>query len=132
MKILNQYRRGIVIIVASTVVDISVRFATSFHLNNVLSTEAVVFTSAAALLLLASHKDGRISFALQRFDLWFALVFLLAGIRAALWAIGFSVGTANLVILVFGIAAGSRLYFWFKQEQHMNSSMTNKHETVDH
>ena len=132
MKTLTSYWRGIVIIVASTVVDVSIRFATSFHLNTVLCTEAVIFTSAGALPLLASHKDGQISFALQRFDLWFALVFLLAGIRAALWAIGFSVGTANLVILVFGIAAGSRLYFWFKQEQQMKSSMTNKHETVDH
>lgn len=132
MKTLTSYWRSIVIIVASTVVDVLIRFASSFHMNIVLPTGAVLFISAGVLLLLASHKDGRISFALQRFDLWFALAFLLAGIRAALWAIGFSVGTANLVILVFGIAAGSRLYFWLKQERQMNTSMTNKHETVDH
>ena len=70
MKTLTSYWRGIVIIVASTVVDVSIRFATSFHLNTVLCTEAVIFTSAGALPLLASHKDGQISFALQRFDLW--------------------------------------------------------------
>jgi hypothetical protein len=101
----------------------SVRFATSFNMDIILPTEAVLFMSGSALLFLASHEDKRISVAVQRFDLWFALAFLLAGIRAALWAIGFSVGTANLVILVFGIAAGSRLYFWFKQERQVKSTM---------
>lgn len=132
MKTLASYWRGIFILVAAMVVDASVRFATSFNMDILLPTEAVLFMSGSALLLVASQYDKRISFVIQRFDLWFALAFLLAGIRGTLWAAGFSVFAANLVILVFGIAVGSRLYFWFKQERQAKSSMANENDTINH
>ena len=132
MKTLASSWRGIVIIVVSTVIDISVRFATSFNMEIIVPTEAVLFIAGSVLLFLATRYAKRNSIAVQKSDLWIALGFLLAGTRAALWATGFSVGTSNLVILVFGIAAGSRLYFWIEQEQQEESSEANDHDAISH
>ena len=109
------YRRALVIVLAATLADITARFAVNFETSRVVSLEAILFLIGGAMLLWAAKRDKGESLNAQRLDLWLALAFGLAGVRAALWAVGIPVFIANLVILALGIVLGALLVNWSRR-----------------
>jgi hypothetical protein len=115
LKRLKQYRRALAVVTASVIADFAARFAFDFDMDRVVPFEAVLFLAGAGTLLWAAGRDKPISPRARRLDLWLALVFGLAGVRAGLWAGGMPVYIANLVILVLGIFLGARLIVWSRR-----------------
>jgi hypothetical protein len=111
----KQYRRPLVVMVAAVIADFTARFAFDFDMDRVVPFEAVLFLAGAGTLLWAAGRDKPFSPRAQRLDLWLALAFGLAGVRAGLWAGGMPVYIANLVILGFGIVLGALLFIRSRQ-----------------
>ncbi|MEK6754543.1 MAG: hypothetical protein AABZ02_00160 [Bacteroidota bacterium] len=109
------YRRLLVIVLAVTLADLTARFDVDFETSRVVSLEAILFLMGGAMLLWAAKRDKAESLSAQRLDLWLALAFGLAGVRAALWAIGIPVFLANPAILALGIALGALLIIWSRR-----------------
>jgi ABC-type iron transport system FetAB permease component len=115
MSKFKTYRRALIVLVAATLADLTVRFAVNFDTSRVVSLEAVLFLVASAALLWAARRDKAVSLSARRVDLWLALAFGLAALRAALWASGVPVYVANLVILVLGIVLGAGFVLWSRR-----------------
>ena len=106
MKIVRRYRHPLAVLAMVLVVDLVVRIGSGFDMAVVVTSEAILFAVAAILLWRAAGRAGAADASLRRLDLWLAACFALAGIRAALWAVGLAVYTANLVILGLAVATG--------------------------
>jgi ABC-type iron transport system FetAB permease component len=127
MPRLNTYRRALIVLAAATLADFTVRFVVNFDTSRVVSLEAVLFLVASAVLLWAARRDKADSLNAQRLDLWLALAFGLAALRAALWASGIPVYVANLVILVLGIVLGAGFVLWSRRAARESAGTDNKH-----
>jgi uncharacterized membrane protein YfcA len=115
LKRVRQYRRALVVVIASVIADFAGRWALDFDMGRVIPFEALLFLAGGGVLLLAAKRDKPDSARALRLDLWVALAFGLAGVRAGLWAAGMPVYVANLVILVLGIFLGVRLIRWSRR-----------------
>ena len=86
--------------------DFAVRLVTGFNPLWVVRAEAVLFLGASVTLwVFLREKPAQV-----RWHLWIqrALValFALAGLRAALWALGLPVARANVIVLVVAVVLG--------------------------
>lgn len=115
LKRLRQYRRAAVVFVASMGADLAARYLLDFDMKRVVPFEAALFLATAGALLWAARQDKPECSRAHRLDLWLALAYGLAGVRAGLWASGIPVHIANLVILVLGIFLGARLIVWSRR-----------------
>lgn len=115
LKRVRQYRRALIVVIGSVIADFAGRWALDFDMDRVIPFEALLFLAGGGVLLLAAKRDRPDSARALRLDLWLALAFGLAGVRAGLWAAGMPVYVANLVILVVGIFLGVRLIRWSRQ-----------------
>jgi uncharacterized membrane protein len=95
-------------------------------MSRVVPLEAILFLLGSFVLLWASRRDKADSLNAQRLDLWLALAFGLAALRAALWASGVPVYVANLVILALGIVLGAGFVFWFRRAARESASPHNE------
>lgn len=95
MPILVQW---ILVISAAAIVDLLVRFRLSPSFAATLWAEAVLFPLTGVVLLLLLKAGPRLKGFRRGLQVVLVWTFFLAGVRAGIWAMGFRVGTANLVI----------------------------------
>jgi hypothetical protein len=91
------------VVLLATTIDLLVRFGGPADFTRVLWAEAFLFplTGLALHLVFRSHpRPSALRRALQGVLLW---AFLLAGLRAGIWAAGSSVGLANLVVFLVAL-----------------------------
>ena len=93
--------RLLLIIVAVSIADVTVRLIFDFQMRRVVLLEAALFAIVALVLTWFATHDK----ALSVVDLWLAVIFGLGSLRAVLWSAGVPVGRANLVVLVVGALA---------------------------
>jgi hypothetical protein len=86
------------------VIELAVRFAIPFALRRVLVVEAVVFLGAGVVSGMLVRRSVQVGW---RYALQWALVgaFVLAAVRAGLWAVGVPVARANQIIGLVGVLA---------------------------
>ncbi len=92
----------ILLLVAVSAVELVIRFVLPFRLGRVLAVEALLFLAAGVVGMVLAARSTQVGWrsVLQ----WILGVGLtLAGIRAALWALGLTVSGANLVIALGGL-----------------------------
>ena len=111
MNVIKRYRRPLSVAVILAVLDLAVRIGSGFDMGVIVPTEAVLFLGAAILLGWMSRNADASDPGTRRLDSWLAACLALAAIRAALWATGVDVYTANLVILAIGLAAVALLLY---------------------
>lgn len=93
------------VILLATAVDLLVRFGGFADFRQVLWVETLLFPLTGLVLHRVFHFDpNRSGFrrGLQTALVW---AFYLAGLRSGIWAAGFPVGAANLVVLIVAIGA---------------------------
>jgi hypothetical protein len=105
MSYFRPFRHSLLIAAAVLVADVGGRLAFAFQMSRVILLEAVVFGTAALLLVWAARRDREQSPTAWRVDLWLAVIFGLASLRAGLWSGGLPVGVANLAVLGVGMLA---------------------------
>jgi hypothetical protein len=113
MSYFRPFRHSLLIAAAVLVADLGGRLAFAFQMSRVILLEAVVFGTAALLLVWAARRDREQPTA-WRVDLWLAVIFGLGSLRAGLWSGGLPVGVANLAVLGVGMLAalGYRFRRW--------------------
>ncbi len=86
------------------IIELAVRFAIPFELRRVLVVEAVVFLGAGVVSGMLVRRSVQVGW---RYALQWALVgaFVLAAVRAGLWAAGVPVARANQIIGLLGVLA---------------------------
>ena len=86
--------------------DFAVRLVTGFNMAWVVRAEAVLFLGAGVTLWVFQREKP----AQVRWHLWtqrvLVAVFALAGLRAALWALGMPVARANVIVAVAAVVLG--------------------------
>ena len=100
---LKFYRRAITIFVIALFVDYSARIYFNFQMDKIMVAEAILFPLSGFILLWIKKKDEKENIGAARFDVWFALFFLLGGLRSALWLTGLPIYTVNLIVLIVGL-----------------------------
>jgi NAD(P)-dependent dehydrogenase (short-subunit alcohol dehydrogenase family) len=88
--------RWTAVVVLATAVDLAGRFLLPFDLMQVMRIEAVLFPLAGIVLLLMVRREPRASGWRRMLQWGLIACFLLAGLRAALWAIGAHPLIANI------------------------------------
>ena len=86
------------------IIELAVRFALPFERRRVLVVEAVVFLGAGVVSGMLVRRSVQVGW---RYALQWALVgaFVLAAVRAGLWAVGVPVARANQIIGLLGVLA---------------------------
>lgn len=103
MSKVSQFRRPLSILAMVLVADLIGRLALDFEMRPVLLLETLVFGTACLLFLWAASRDRSLSATAVKVDLFLALIFGLASIRAELWWAGLPVGMANIIVLGLGV-----------------------------
>ncbi len=111
MMTLRRYRHPLSILAGVLVADLAARIGTGFDMDLVVDLEAALFPVAAVLLWRMAERADAAEARVRRLDLWLAACFALAGIRAVLWAFGFEVYVANLVILGLAVSSGTLVWY---------------------
>ncbi len=106
MGVLRRYRRPLVVVAATTALDLLARVGFGFDMARVVPVEAALFLATAILFAFLGRGRDAGDPAVRRVDLWLAALFALASIRSALWAAGLDVYLANMVVLVVAAVAG--------------------------
>jgi hypothetical protein len=91
----------------ATAIDLTARFAWEFRLDRVLRTEAVLFLAAGGVFVMLLRRRPRATGWLRLLQVTLAAAFGLAGVRAALWAAGAPVVTANMAIFALAVVAAA-------------------------
>jgi len=98
--------RWILLILIIGAADFAVRLITGFNMVWVVRAEAVLFLGAGITLWVFQREKP----AQVRWHLWTQRVvvalFALAGLRAALWALGLPVARANVIVVVVAVVLG--------------------------
>ncbi len=95
--------RWTLLILAAGLTDFAVRIGTGFNMAWVVRAEAPLFLGASfALWLMLRRQPASVRWQ-RRLQGVLVATLALAGLRAALWAAGLPVATANLVVLVAGV-----------------------------
>lgn len=111
MNVIRRYRRPLSILVLLALLDLAVRIGSGFDMDVVIPAEAALFLVAAMLSGWMARNADASDPGPRRLDIWLAVCFILAAIRAGLWASGVDVYAANLVILGIGtVTAAFVLY----------------------
>lgn len=92
----------LVIWVAATV-DLLVRFRGSIGFARVLWTEAVLFPLTGLVLILLLRRNRRLTGFKRGLQVVLVWAFFLAGVRSGIWAAGFGVGAANLMVFLVAL-----------------------------
>lgn len=103
MAFWTTYRTQIYIVLASAILDVSGRILLGFHMPRVSAMEAVLFGVAGVVLLSTSRRHPPQT-RVRRTTVVLGALFLVAALRAGVWATTGSVFAANLVILAVCVA----------------------------
>jgi len=90
-------------ILAATAIDLLVRFWGSANFNWVLWVEAILFPATGVVLLLLLRSNPRLPGFKRGLQVVLVWAFILAGLRSGIWAAGFPVGAANLLIFLVAL-----------------------------
>lgn len=94
--------RWTLLVLAVTLADLAVRLATGFDMAWVVPVEAILFLGASLVLsVLHDRQPAQVRWQLRVQQVVVA-GFALAGLRAALWAGGLPVASANVGIAILG------------------------------
>lgn len=93
------------VILTATAVDLLVRFGGFADFTQVLWIEAILFPLTGFALYLVFRANEEPSGFKRRLQVAAVWVFFLAGLRSGIWAAGFPVGAANLVIFLVALLA---------------------------
>ncbi|MDP2482589.1 MAG: hypothetical protein Q8W45_04865 [Candidatus Palauibacterales bacterium] len=110
-------KRGLVwtgVILAATVIDLGVHFATRLEPAGVLWIEAAIFLAVALVLYRLLRRDPASPGWRRAVQAMLVASFVLGALRSAIWASGQPVAVANGTILGLGVAAWV-LWTWRKR-----------------
>jgi hypothetical protein len=93
------------VMLAAAAIDLLVRFSGLASFNHVLWVEALLFPLTGLALHLVFRSRPRLSGLKRGLQVVLIWAFLLAGLRSGIWAAGFGVGAANLVIFLVALLA---------------------------
>jgi hypothetical protein len=83
--------------------DFGVRLATGFHLASVTRAEGLLFLSASAILWSWQRRRPAKPGWQRGLQRLIVALFMLGGLRAALWSLGLKVAYANVCVLILGL-----------------------------
>ncbi len=93
------------VVAVATAIDLVVRLGGFASFAQVLLVEAFLFPLTGVALDRVIRCHGRSSGLRRGLEVILVWAFVLAGLRAGIWAVGLPVGTANLVILSVALLA---------------------------
>jgi len=93
------------VILLATAVDLLVRFGGFADFTQVLWVETLLFPLTGLALHWVFHRHPNPSGFRKGLKTALVWAFFLAGLRSGIWGSGFSVGAANLVVLIVAIGA---------------------------
>ena len=96
------YRRSVIIVTASAILDMAGRIALEFEMRAVSAFESILFATGAVLLLRAAKLDVGQPRA-RKTDIVLSALFVIAAIRAGIWATTGHVLAANITALVISL-----------------------------
>ena len=109
------------------IIELVVRFAIPFETRRVLVVEAVLFLGAGVVSGILARRAVQVGW---RYALQWALVaaFVLAAVRAGLWAVGVPVPRANQIIALLGVLALGAV--WLRRRRRPRASSVSGRATA--
>ena len=107
----------LLLLIGSVSIDFAARLILDFDTQRIVTFEAAFFGALFLLLTVIVKRWRAANAKVRRIEISLAVIFGLGAIRSTLWAVGLTVATANLIVLVIGMAAIIGVIVWRRISQ---------------